>query len=141
MMSEFDPKVQERRDGPLTDDFRERILKVKLKHRLSYRAVAERAGLAGSTVGNVTRYIEGNISTTSATRLAEAVAKLEAAPVGAMVREHLREDLRSAPAPHRDPIADAISTLQSYGLGVILIAGSASVTVPVAVAQQPLLEV
>jgi len=142
---QFNPEVQERLNGPLTGEFRERILAVKAKHSLGYWTVAEWAGFSGSFLGNVTRYPDNNISTEAATRLAEVIEKLEAAASGSNVAAMFSDEgtlrpsaseptspKRSAPAPtpEIDTIEHALSTLRKHGLGVILVAGT-SVVVPV----------
>ena len=132
---QFNPKVQQHLNGPLTDEFRKRILAAKEKHGLGYWAVAAWAGFSGSFLGNVTRY-DNNIGAVAATRLAEVIEKLEAAAPGsdmAAIFPDAEGETPSAPAPTPTPdtatIEHAISILRKHGLGVILVAGT-SVAVP-----------
>jgi outer membrane lipoprotein SlyB len=124
--SKFDLKVQQRPDGPLTDDFRGRVLAAKKKHDLSYWTVAGWAGFSGGFLGNITRY-PNNIGAGAATRLAEVIGKLEAAAAGSNVAALFPDEEGVTASAHTsdiDTIEQAISTLRKHGLGVILVAGT-----------------
>jgi len=81
-LNDYDPAVQQSRDGPLTDDFRRRVLAVKARLNLNYEDIATRAGIAGSTLGNIVRYATHNTGTPTANRLAKILVELEALDLG-----------------------------------------------------------
>jgi hypothetical protein len=107
----YDPNVQVSHGGPLTTEMRQRIHAIKEKHDLNFGDIATKVGIAGSTLGNLTRY-EHNVSPRTASRLKAVVGEFEAMPLG---------DWRGAPAP-----ADALGPLSipeakarvALGLGV-----------------------
>jgi hypothetical protein len=122
MSGSYDPTVQVRYDGPLTGDFQDRISAVKAKHGVGYWALAKLAGISGGFLGSATRHKTNpiNISTATATRLAEVIAKLETAAPGSDLAA-LFPKPQATPAP-RDTIEHALAILRGHGLGVILIA-------------------
>ena len=73
--STHDPAIQQSHDGALTDDFKQRITAVKAKLDLNYGDFATRAGIAGSTLGNIVCY-DNNTGTATAHRLAKVIAEL-----------------------------------------------------------------
>lgn len=100
----YDPKIQTRLQGPLTPDFRKRVLEAKEKHRLTYWQVAERAGFSGSFLGNITRY-DVNVGTPTANRLAAVIEKLEAAPEGSDVASLIPTSGTDTPSQTRELVA------------------------------------
>jgi hypothetical protein len=74
-------RERERAKRPLTPAFQQRIRAVKEKHRLTYGDIAGRAGIADSTLGNITR-ADNNVSTAIAKRLKGVIEEFEEAPVG-----------------------------------------------------------
>jgi ribosome-binding protein aMBF1 (putative translation factor) len=72
-----DPNIQQSPDGPLTEDFRQRVHAAKTKFGLNYDDIATKVGIAGSTLGNIVRYDTHNTSTKTANKLANVIGELE----------------------------------------------------------------
>jgi hypothetical protein len=76
----FDPALQDRENGPLTQALRDRLIAAKDKHRLSFWRFAGPTRLSGSFLGNVSR--GANISTTWVKNIVAVIEFLEAFNAG-----------------------------------------------------------
>ena len=126
---DYDPAVQERRDGRLTQAFLARYRVIKVKHRLTDWRIAKLAGLSSSYLNNLTRFEKDglSVSTVRAKPLAAVIERLEAAPEGSDI-DALFATTKGEPARVETPkgtgdaeLEDALRLFRQRGFSVILI--------------------
>jgi len=102
----FDPSLQTRHDGPITDDFRKRIISVKERNDLTFANIATRAMISSSELSVILRKESKdrpNFRTYKAQKLSEVLERLDISPPkGKMDRgsqDAIESHFKEPPAP------------------------------------------